>query len=105
MDPANDNPLKRFPNFWLGLVLFAAFGLASLVLGIGFKRPIENSFDKINEERRVKIKRESDKAHAGTLEAAQGGFSKVGARFLETAPAAVEKPEFAVGQNYFSGQF
>jgi len=55
MDPANDNPLKRFSNFWLGLVLFAAFGLASLVLGIGFKRPIENSFDKINEERRVKI--------------------------------------------------
>ena len=96
MDPANDNPLKRFSNFWLGLVLFAAFGLASLVLGIGFKRPIENSFDKINEERRVKIKRESDKANAGTLEEAQGGFSKVGARFLETAPAAVEKPEFVL---------
>ena len=96
MDPAHDNPLKRFSNFWLALVLFTAFGQASLVLGIGFNRPVENSFDKINEKRRAKIKRESDKAHAGAPEAAQGSFSKVGAQFLETAPVAVEKPEFVL---------
>ena len=42
MGSGNDNPLKRFSSFWLGLALFGAFGLASLVLGIGFTKPGED---------------------------------------------------------------
>ena len=48
MGSGNDNPLKRFSSFWLALALFGAFGLASLVLGIGFTKPGEDSFDRIN---------------------------------------------------------
>jgi len=96
MGSGNDNPLKRFSSFWLGLALFGAFGLASLVLGIGFTKPGEDSFDRINEKRRTAIKSEIEKAHAGALEAVEGSFSTVGTQFLETAPSGVEKPEFVL---------
>ena len=40
-----NNRLKRFSTFWIGCILFVAFGLASLVLGIGFNKPAASSID------------------------------------------------------------
>ncbi|MBP35876.1 MAG: hypothetical protein CMP31_09670 [Roseibacillus sp.] len=91
-----NNPLKRFSTFWLGCILFVAFGLAGLVLGVGFNKSGVNRFDEVDERRRVKIKRKADKAHAGVGKTVRRSFDKVGARFLETAPASVEKPEFVL---------
>lgn len=96
MDSANDNPLKRFSSFWLGLILFAAFGLATLVVGFGFHKPAEKGYDKVNQVRREKIREGVDKAQAGGREAAAGSFAAVGEHFRKTAPSPVEKPEFIV---------
>ena len=95
MDSANDNPLKRFSTFWVGLVLFAAFGLVGLVLGmIGFNKLVKNGYDEVNSERRETIREEVDKTHSGARELADKSFERVGAVYLESAPVAVEKPEF-----------
>ncbi|MBB81678.1 MAG: hypothetical protein CMN02_11945 [Roseibacillus sp.] len=91
-----NNRLKRFSTFWIGCILFVAFGLASLVLGIGFNKPAASSIDKVNSKRRVMIKRNVDKAHAGAREKALLSFERVGSHFLETAPAPDEKPEFVL---------
>jgi mono/diheme cytochrome c family protein len=94
MDSAKDNPLKRFSSFWLGLIIFAAFGLLSLLLGLGFKKPIKNAYDEHNADRRHDIKTEVDAAHAGAREAAVKSFEKVGANLLAANVGAVEKSEF-----------
>ncbi len=94
MDSANDNSLKRFSTFWVGLLLFAAFGLVGMVLGFGFKKPVKNGYDEMESERRGKIKKEVDASHAGAQKLAHASFERVGAKYLESAPVAVEKPEF-----------
>lgn len=91
-----DNRLKRFSTFWIGCILFVAFGVASLVLGIGFNKPMASNMDKVNSKRRIMIKRNVDKAHAGAREKALLSFELVGSHFLETAPAPDEKPEFVL---------
>jgi len=91
-----NNTLKRFSTFWIGCILFVAFGLASLVLGIGFNKPVVNNIDKVNAKRRAMIKRGVDKSHAGAREKALLSFERVGAHFLNTAPAPDEKPEFVL---------
>ncbi len=94
MASSNNNSLKRFSTFWVGLVLFAAFGVAGLVLGIGFNKPVENAYYDMESERRGKIKEEVDESHAGAQKMAHTSFARVGASYLESAPVAVEKPEF-----------
>ncbi|MDG2486301.1 MAG: c-type cytochrome [Roseibacillus sp.] len=91
-----NNTLKRFSTFWIGCILFVAFGLASLVLGIGFNKPVVNNIDKVNAKRRAMIKRGVDKSHAGAREKALLSFERVGSHFLNTAPAPDEKPEFVL---------
>ena len=91
-----NNTLKRFSTFWIGCILFVAFGLASLVLGIGFNKPVVNNIDKVNAKRRAMIKRGVDKSHTGAREKALLSFERVGSHFLNTAPAPDEKPEFVL---------
>ena len=91
-----NNRLKRFSTFWVGCSLFAAFGLASFVLGIGFRKPVVSNIDEVDSKRRIMIKRNVDKSNAGAREEALLSFERVGSHFLNMAPAPDEKPEFVL---------
>ena len=90
------NRFKRFSTFWIGCILFVAFGLASFVLGIGFRKPVVSNIDEVNSKRRIMIKRNIDKSNAGARQKALLSFERVGSHFLNTAPAPDEKPEFVL---------
>ncbi len=90
------NRFKRFSTFWIGCILFVAFGLASFVLGIGFRKPVVSNIDEVNSKRRIMIKRNIDKSNAGARQKALLSFERVGSAFLNTAPAPDEKPEFVL---------
>ena len=95
MDSANDTVLKRFSSFWLGALLFGAFGLLGILVGFWYNKPKEDSFDAVNAARRGKIKQEVREAQAGAPPgAAAASFEKVGATFLSTEPAAVKEAAF-----------
>ena len=96
MDTANDNPLRRFSSFWLGLLLFGVFGVLSLFFGFWFNKPVEQAYDEFNTKRRLKIKSEVLESHAGARETAARSFEKVGSTLLTSTPTAVEKPEFVL---------
>ena len=91
-----NNRFKRFSTFWIGCILFVAFGLASFVLGIGFRKPVVSNIDEVNSKRRIMIKRKIDKSNAGARQKALLSFERVGSAFLNTAPAPDEKPEFVL---------
>jgi len=91
-----NNRFKRFSTFWIGCILFVAFGLASFVLGIGFRKPVVSNIDEVNSKRRIMIKRNIDKSNAGARQKALLSFERVGSHFLNTAPAPDEKPEFVL---------
>lgn len=96
MDTANDNPLKRFSNFWLGVLLFGIFGLGCLLLAPWFNKPTEGSFDAANRERRTEIKGAVREEQEGAREAAAGSFRKVGPSLLAAEPAPVERDDLVV---------
>ena len=96
MDTANDNPLRRFSSFWLGLLLFGVFGVLSLFFGFWFNKPVEQAYDEFNTKRRLKIKSEVLESQAGARETAARSFEKVGSTLLTSTPTAVEKPEFVL---------
>ena len=91
-----NNRFKRFSTFWIGCILFVAFGLASFVLGIGFRKPVVSNIDEVNSKRRIMIKRNIDKSNAGARQKALLSFERVGSHFLNTAPTPDEKPEFVL---------
>ncbi|NIP95412.1 MAG: cytochrome c [Akkermansiaceae bacterium] len=96
MDTANDNPLKRFSSFWLGVLLFGVFGLMGLLLAPWFNQPVADSFDTANAERRAEIRAEVDETQKGSREAAAGSFEKVGASLLATEAAPVEREDLVL---------
>jgi mono/diheme cytochrome c family protein len=99
MDTSNDNPLKRFSNFWFGAFLFAVFGLAGLLLAGWFNEPVENGYDAANADRRETIKKEVQEAQAGAAAKAAAGFAKVGAELFAVNPAAVEDDKWLLPES------
>jgi mono/diheme cytochrome c family protein len=91
MDPALDNPLKRFSSFWLGLLLFAVFGLACLVLGPLFGSGKEDPMDVSASERRSALREEMREGQEAALKLAPHTvFDTVGKDLLAVAPAPVK---------------
>ena len=66
MDTPQDNPLKRFGAFWLGLVLFGLFGLACMLINL-FSADERTSAEKERAKARIEIRKQIDDEQKGAL--------------------------------------
>ncbi|MDP0489530.1 MAG: hypothetical protein Q7Q71_00600 [Verrucomicrobiota bacterium JB023] len=90
MSQANDNPLKRFAAYWVAIGIFAAFGLAAVLLAPIFGQGETTAADEKNATRRLAIREEVDAAQASQLEVSPSSvFESVGARLVASKPQAV----------------
>ena len=67
MDTVSDNPFKRFSTFWLGLILFGAFGLLCLVLGPYLTAEKKDPAYQAAADKRLAVKAEMEAGQAEAL--------------------------------------
>jgi mono/diheme cytochrome c family protein len=90
MDTVSDNPLKRFSSFWLGLILFGAFGVLCLVLGPYLTAEKKDPAYQAAADKRLAVKAEMEAAQAESLKVDPVTvFAKTGAELLSVTPGAV----------------
>ena len=90
MDSANDNPLKRFSSFWLGLLLTAAFGILCLLAAPWFVSAPGVAYEEAMGERRAKIRAEVEEGQSGDGPSPASTFEKVGGELLKPAAPVVD---------------